>query len=403
MKILNQYRGLRREIYVLAFGKTVTCLGATVWPMMTLILSRKLGMDASSIASLLIVFQVVSIPCMMITGYLSDHFSKKKIIIIYDMITAIGYFIMSVFDVNMYTIVLFFIAGLFAMMEHPAYDALIADLSSEKDREKAYSLSYLGANLGMVLSPMIAGFLFENHLKLSFCIDSFTTLVSTMMIVLFVKNIQCVENDHYSERKVDESLLKVLWNHKIIIYFLVCSLLIEFIYSQFNFLLPLNLSQVFESQGVVYFGLLTSLNAIVVVIGTPMFTRWFHKVTDITKILISVILFMIGYMGFILFQNIIGCYFVSVFIFTCGEIMNSLRKYPYMTIRVPSSHRARVLSLQRIIDALFIALAQKGIGIFMNKYTMTTMWCIVTVIALITVLCVYILREFDKNIYSLKK
>ena len=143
MKILNQYRGLRREIYVLAFGKTVTCLGATVCPMMTLILSRKLGMDASSIASLLIVFQVVSIPCMMITGYLSDHFPKKKIIIIYDMITAIGYFIMSVFDVNIYTIVLFFIAGLFAMMEHPAYDALIADLSSEKDREKAYSLSYL--------------------------------------------------------------------------------------------------------------------------------------------------------------------------------------------------------------------------------------------------------------------
>jgi hypothetical protein len=32
MKLLNQYRGLRREIYVLFFGRIVTNLGSMIWP-----------------------------------------------------------------------------------------------------------------------------------------------------------------------------------------------------------------------------------------------------------------------------------------------------------------------------------------------------------------------------------
>lgn len=47
---------------------------------------------------------------------------------------------------------------MFATIEGPSYDALVADLSDSESREKAYSLQYLGMNLGLVLSPTIAGF-----------------------------------------------------------------------------------------------------------------------------------------------------------------------------------------------------------------------------------------------------
>ena len=32
--MLNQYRGLKREIYVLFYGRVVTSMGAVIWPMM---------------------------------------------------------------------------------------------------------------------------------------------------------------------------------------------------------------------------------------------------------------------------------------------------------------------------------------------------------------------------------
>ena len=39
--MLQRYRGLRKEIYVLFYGRVVTSMGAMIWPMMTLILTNR--------------------------------------------------------------------------------------------------------------------------------------------------------------------------------------------------------------------------------------------------------------------------------------------------------------------------------------------------------------------------
>ncbi len=49
--MLNQYQGLKREIYVLFYGRDVTSMGAVIWPMMTMILSNKMSMNAEMIAA----------------------------------------------------------------------------------------------------------------------------------------------------------------------------------------------------------------------------------------------------------------------------------------------------------------------------------------------------------------
>ena len=47
MGFFKQYMGLRKEMYILFWGRVVTNMGALVWPMMTLILKNKLGYSAS--------------------------------------------------------------------------------------------------------------------------------------------------------------------------------------------------------------------------------------------------------------------------------------------------------------------------------------------------------------------
>ena len=45
MKVLSglfsQYRGLRKEVYILFFGRIVTNMGSMVWPMLTMILKDR--------------------------------------------------------------------------------------------------------------------------------------------------------------------------------------------------------------------------------------------------------------------------------------------------------------------------------------------------------------------------
>ena len=46
MNLISQYKGLRKENYVLCFGRFVTAMGAMVRPMLTMIVSQNLGMTA---------------------------------------------------------------------------------------------------------------------------------------------------------------------------------------------------------------------------------------------------------------------------------------------------------------------------------------------------------------------
>ena len=88
MHFFSQYRGLRRENYVLFFGRIVTNLGSMVWPMLTMILNQKLGMSAGNIAILTAVFGVLMMPANLLGGKLADRLNKKNIIIVGDIVSV---------------------------------------------------------------------------------------------------------------------------------------------------------------------------------------------------------------------------------------------------------------------------------------------------------------------------
>ena len=165
MKLFNQYKNLSREIYVLFFGRIVTSMGALIWPLLTLIMKNKLGYSATTIALIDIVMLIMQFPMILIGGKLADHANRKLIIVICDMITVTAYIICGIIPISNYSILILYVASVFATIESPSYDALIADLSDSEGREQAYSLQYLGMNLGLILAPTIGGLLFENYLN----------------------------------------------------------------------------------------------------------------------------------------------------------------------------------------------------------------------------------------------
>jgi len=97
------------------------------------------------------------------------------------------YFICGVIPLSYIKLVLFFISSFFFNMQGPAYEALIADKSTPDQRERAFSLTYLGFNLGFILGPSIGGFLFKDFLWLAFIIDGATMLIETIFIHRFIK------------------------------------------------------------------------------------------------------------------------------------------------------------------------------------------------------------------------
>ena len=403
MTIFNQYRGLRREIYILFFGRIVTNLGSMVWPVMTLILSQKLGMSASQISYFIIGSGILMLPANLIGGKLADRFNKKWVIVICDSVSILCFIICSAIPLGIVTIALFVAAGVFQNMEYPSYDALFADLSTTKDRERAYSLEYLGGNLGLVLSPTIAGLLFENYLWLSFLISGISIAVSTVLIAVLVKNVTPVEDDseeaEYQESKEGVGIFRVLKENPMMLIYILGAALYYAAYGQYSFIMPLDMASVHNEAGAVIFGTVSSLNCLAVVIFTPIITRVFSRMRDTGKIMTGRILVFAGYAVFLLLLGFIPGYYIAMLVFTWGEIFTTVAEGPYVSTRMPASHRGRINGVMSVISAAVFGPVDLVVGqLYDNKGSFPT-WVLILSITFSSVALAVLLRIFDKKAY----
>ncbi len=76
----------------------------------------------------------------------------------------------------------------------------------------------------------------------------------------------------------------------------------------------------------------------IVVLFTPMITKVFSKMRDTGKMLVSRLLVFAGYMIFLLLGFVPG-YYLAMLVFTWGEIFDSISSEPYISVRIPASHR----------------------------------------------------------------
>ena len=366
-QLVTQYAGLKREIYILFIGKLVTAMGSFVWPMLTFFLTTKLGLSDGMSTLLIATASVLSFPAALLGGKLADRFSRKSIIILFDCLTVSLYLLAAILPLTIGTAVLLFLAGLFQTIEAPAYDALNADYSTSQQREKAYSLSYLGFNLGFIVGASVSGLLFENFLQLAFCVNGLAIFTSTVLIIFFVHRKNAISEDadalqqHYSEYEmpVDEklSVLKVLKQRPVLIGMLLVGCFASMPSNLVGILLPLQLKDVMGQAGATLYGYLNSLNGFVVIVFTPILTILLKKLTEIPKTILGLLLFVAGIALFSL-DTAAAVLFVGMFVFTLGEVVTVLGSNPYTSRRIPASHRGRVGGISSVVYSVFSSLTQ---------------------------------------------
>ena len=403
MKLLSQYRGLRREIYILFFGRMVTNLGSMIWPVMTMILNQKLGLTASEISYFFVGSGVIMLPANLIGGRLADCFNKKWLIVVCDLVSIVCYVISSAIPLGYGTIALFVVAGVFQSVEYPAYDALFADLSATKDRERAFSLGYLGANLGLVLSPTIAGLLFKNYLWLSFLISGISIGLSTVLIALLVKDVTPVEDQGeetvYQQKKEGAGVLTILKENPLLILYLLCGAFYSAAYGQYGYIMPLDMASVHGEDGAVIFGTVSSLNCITVVLFTPLITRLFAKMRETGKILTGRLLIAGGYLIFLLLLGHIPAYYLAMLVFTWGEIFSTVAEGPYISSRVPASHRGRINGVMSLSYALVRGVLELTVGQLYDKAGSGWTWTLILGVTLLSAGAAAALKLLDRKAY----
>jgi len=403
-KFINQYRGLNRDIYILFVGRVIGALGTFIWPLLTLILKDKLHYTASAMAPIMVIGFGLNLPASFIGGRLTDRYGRKKIIVISNILMVSCFYINAFIPISSLTIVFFFISSFFGTLQGPAYDAMLADKSTSDQRARAYSLSYMGFNLGFILGPSIGGFLFKDFLWLAFLIDGTTSLLGTLLIMFFITDTKLSDIKHslnaYEQTQDGVSTWKIIRQSKTLWIYLICSSLVGLMYTQTNFLLPIQLQGTITHYSEVY-GFMYSLNGLVVILATPVLTYYLKRINEVNKFGIAILFFMSSYLVYAFLGGIIPLLFVGMTVFTIGEVINTIANAAYFSRRVPASHRGRISSTLGIISSVVGSVAQIGFGFAVDALPFRMSWLIIISLGLIALTLIPLFRRSDKRDYTL--
>ncbi|WP_042274666.1 MFS transporter [[Clostridium] dakarense] len=384
--LLNPYKGLPKEIYILFVGKIVNSIGAFVHPLMSLILTQRIGMSASEAGQFITILAVFQVPCMIVGGKLADSIGRRKVIIGFQLLGAATFIICGLIPISTLTAKMMILSACFYSVSSPAYDALNADLTDESNRKEAYSLLYMGANIGYAIGPILGGFLYKNYLPLIFIGDAITTLIALFLFIKYVgetkKKVIKNEQEEIEFENSKVSTFKVFLQRPILILFPLMMLLFQLVYSQWGFSLPLQMGELFGDEGAKLYGFLGAFNAIIVITCTPLLTSKTRKYNPLNVMAIG----GLGYgLCFLIYgySKVMTLFFIGTLSLTIGEILIAINNSAFIANNTPSSHRGRISSIIPILTGAGYALGPMIMGRIIDLNGMYISCIIIAIISVI--------------------
>jgi MFS family permease len=81
--LVLQYRGLPRPIYVLFISKIVDAAGCFVFPLLTLVLTEKIGLSGAPAGLAVGGVAALTVPALLLGGMIADRFGRKPTILLF--------------------------------------------------------------------------------------------------------------------------------------------------------------------------------------------------------------------------------------------------------------------------------------------------------------------------------
>ncbi|MBZ9623623.1 MFS transporter [Clostridium sp. FP2] len=404
--ILKTYSGLPRSIYIVFFARIINSMGSFVHPFLTLFLTKSMGLGLKTVGLFLMMSALSSIPGSLIGGKLSDHIGRKKIIIIFQGLAALCLIPCAFLGKSIIIPYLLILSSFFGGAVQPANSAMMADLTNTENRKSAYSLLYLGINIGFSLGPLIAGFLYNHYLKILFLGDAATTILSLILVAVFVEETlpartiteDKVINDFYNENEKAEegSLLSVLLKRPYLIAFATISMIYSFMYSQFGFITPMQMDKLFSAEGPKLYGSIMAINGVVVVTMTTIIAAVTKKLRPIFNIALAGLFFSIGF-GMLFLAKTFTVFVISTIVWTIGEILSATNSGVYIANHTPMSHRGRFNSVIPLITGAGFAIGPFMMSLFIKNREVNSAWLLVFFFGILASTCMYLLYLNEKK------
>ncbi len=402
--LFKTYSGLDRSIYVLFIARVVNRIGDFVQLFLVLYLTSRMGFTEGAAGRFLMGAAAMNAIGVILGGVLSDRYNRKVVLIGCQLLFAAFYIACGFYTDSMVSPWLILISSIFRGATWPSTNAMVIDLTDGENRRRAFSLLYLGTNIGVAIGPLIAGFLFNSYLNWLFWGDAITTLIAAAAVIYFVTDTKPTDDDikEFSKARGDGeqaeegTALGAFLRRPVLVVYLLIALLSSFMYAQMNFTIPLQMNDLFGADGPSRFGLIMTFNAVVVLVFTALITHMTKKNRPIANIAISSVLFTVGY-GMLFGVTTMWFYLLSTFIWTIAEVLNVTNSNVFISRHTPITHRGRFNSIISLVHGAGYALCPWISGMLLERTSFSYLWKVVGIVGVIATILYLILWSVLKR------
>jgi MFS family permease len=396
------YSGLPRSIYILAIVRVVNAMGNFVYPFLTLFLTEHIGLSKKAAGTYFMISAFVQAAGSLIGGKLTDNFGRKKLFIVFQGLSAMCFIPCAFLGNSIWVPRLLIAAGFFMSAAQPANSAMITDLTNKQNRKAAFSLLYLGINLGFSVGPMIAGFLYRNYTKYIFLGNAISIIITLVLLMVFIEDTMPSKEEVEeskgladAESAEDTNVFAALIKRPSLSLFLVGKTINAFVYSTIGFVIPIQLTEVFGSDlGSKYFGFVMATNGIVIIICTTFILKATMKIKPVINVALASLFYAVGF-GMLGFISSFPLFITAAVLYTIGEILEATNSGVYIANHSPINHRGRFNAVIPLITGVGFSFGPYIFGRFIDSYGIKKLWIMCFVLAFISSLFMRWLRSYE--------
>lgn len=384
--IIAVYSGLPKSVYTLFVSRVIDNMGSVVMPMITLLLTQKIGFSRTQTGILATVFMISQAPFLLLGGKLVDRLGSKRVIVLFNSLGAVVYVPCALLRPGIPMAAMIALAADLFAVAAPAYNAIAVELCPGEHLKKAYSLLYLGYNLGLAVGPALGGMLFNRHLPLLFWIDSGTCFAATLLVHFFVpaRGKASAGRKTAGEEELpagDIHVLRFLLRAPGLLLFSAGLLVYNFCYSQWGFLLPLQSASLFRAAGAQNYSLLVSANAVAVIVLTPFLTHMTHRFRPLASVAAGGVLYALAFSMYGAGAALAAFFAATVFL-TAGQILVNINTNLYFAEATPPAYLGRANSVLAIVNGVGFAVGPVIMGHALLLFSYREAWNAVAVLIL---------------------
>lgn len=343
MRILGRWQDpeIPQSFYILMAGRFVNLVGnSLVFPFMTIYLAERLHAPMTVVGLVMTLYGLSQVAAQLIGGVLTDSWGRRPVMLVALGAGAIFTLAVGIAHSPLALIITLMLMGLSVPLFQPASMAMVGDMVPSAKLSQAYSLMRMASNAGIIIGPMIGGFLADHSFFMVFFFDALSMVAFFVIILWGLREVPRRSEGPLTHRP--GRLLDLMHDRPFLVFSVLWGLT-GMVYAQLYQVLPAYLHLDLHDPTST-FGYLAAENALLVVVLQMPITRLVSKVAPTRLMALGSLFYGAGFLMMLTGHRIIT-FALGVLIITLGENVLNPAASTWVAKKAPADMRGRYMGL----------------------------------------------------------